>query len=130
MWGEVMGDISKYFNRSEMLCRCGCGLYATKPELLKKLDELREAVKMPLIVTSGCRCNAHNRAVGGVDTSDHLDGIACDVRCEDMKLLLRAALKMFPRVGIGAKRSFIHVDINTKKPAYYWTYDNNYKRLT
>lgn len=122
--------ISKYFVDDEMRCKCGCGMLVINQELLKKLDELREMVKIPIIVTSGCRCNAHNREVGGVDTSDHLDGIAVDLRCSDMKLLLRAALKMFPRVGIGPKRSFIHVDINKKLPAWYWTYDNNNKRIT
>jgi uncharacterized protein YcbK (DUF882 family) len=125
-----MGDLSKDFSKSEFVCKCGCGAFCLKDEMLQKVQQLRDAVKLPLIVTSGTRCNAHNREVGGVDTSDHLDGIAVDLRCSDMKLLLRAALKMFPRVGIGPKRSFIHVDINKKLPAWYWTYDNNNKRIT
>ena len=126
-----MGDLSKDFSRSEFVCKCSCGAFAMKDGLIAKLQELRDLVKVPIIVTSGTRCNAHNREVGGVDTSDHLDGLAADIRCKDMYLLLRAALKLFNRVGIGPQMSFIHVDIATvnRKQNCYWTYGTNNKRI-
>ena len=43
------------------------------------LDPLREAWGAPLYVTSGYRCPALNRAVGGVPHSRHILGQAADV---------------------------------------------------
>lgn len=44
------------------------------------LDPLREAYGKPIIVTSGYRCPALNRAVGGASTSQHMTGQAADIR--------------------------------------------------
>ncbi len=44
------------------------------------LDPLREAYGKPIIVTSGYRCPALNKAVKGSKTSDHLEGRAADIR--------------------------------------------------
>lgn len=43
------------------------------------LDPLREAWGRPITVTSGYRCPALNRAVGGSRTSHHLKGMAADI---------------------------------------------------
>lgn len=43
------------------------------------LDPLREAWGKPITVTSGYRCPALNKAVGGVATSQHLTGQAADI---------------------------------------------------
>ena len=43
------------------------------------LDPLREAWGRPLIVSSGYRCPALNKAVGGSGTSHHLLGMAADI---------------------------------------------------
>lgn len=43
------------------------------------LDPLREAWGKPIIVTSGYRSSALNKAVGGVPTSMHLSGRAADI---------------------------------------------------
>lgn len=43
------------------------------------LDPLREAWGKPITVTSGYRCPALNRAVGGAATSQHLKGEAADI---------------------------------------------------
>lgn len=43
------------------------------------LDPLREAWGRPIYVTSGYRCEALNRAVGGAARSQHLRGEAADV---------------------------------------------------
>lgn len=44
------------------------------------LDPLREAYGQPIIVTSGYRCPALNKAVGGVKNSQHILGEAADIR--------------------------------------------------
>ena len=43
------------------------------------LDPLREAYGKPIVVTSGYRCPALNKAVGGSKTSDHMKGCAADI---------------------------------------------------
>ena len=57
------------------------------------LDPLREAWGAPIIVTSGVRCPALNKAVGGATNSQHMYGQAADIRTvsdkreDNMKLL-------------------------------------------
>lgn len=43
------------------------------------LDPLREAWGHPLTVSSGYRCPALNRVVGGSATSHHMKGMAADI---------------------------------------------------
>lgn len=50
-------------------------------ELIEKiLDPLRAAYGMPIRVSSGYRCEALNRAVGGVPSSVHMKGLAADLQ--------------------------------------------------
>lgn len=49
----------------------------------KVLDPLREWYGKPIYVTSGYRCEALNKAVGGVATSYHLKGMAADIDLGD-----------------------------------------------
>lgn len=44
------------------------------------LDPLREAWGKPIYVTSGYRCPRLNAAVGGVANSNHMKGLAADIR--------------------------------------------------
>lgn len=44
------------------------------------LDPLREAFGKPIYVTSGYRCPRLNVAVGGVANSNHMKGLAADIR--------------------------------------------------
>ena len=48
----------------------------------KVLEPLREQVKEPVIISSGYRCPALNKAVGGKNTSQHMKGEACDIYME------------------------------------------------
>lgn len=81
----------KYFTMGEMMrsdtaARKGINNKCTKEdaERLKKLienvlDPLREAYGKPIVVNSGYRCLALNKAVGGSKTSDHMKGCAADI---------------------------------------------------
>lgn len=81
----------KYFSFQEMERSDTAVRYAIDnsiPENLKNnvarlvdnvLDPLREAWGRPLTVSSGYRCPALNRAVGGSATSHHMDGMAADI---------------------------------------------------
>ena len=45
----------------------------------------------PIVINSGFRSAAVNKAVGGVPTSNHLTGCAVDIRCVGMEQALRYA---------------------------------------
>ena len=70
----------KYFKTEELACKC-CGVDKTTEHFKEKLDELRECYGKPLIINCAYRCQKHNAEVGGVKNSQHLLGIAADIKC-------------------------------------------------
>ncbi len=100
------------------------------PELVSKLDLLREGCGFPLVVNSGCRCEKRNKEEGGVSDSDHLqksDGFChgIDIRCADnfqrYKILKEALSLGFNRIGIA--KSFIHLgDWKDNPKERVWVY--------
>jgi hypothetical protein len=71
----------KNFRLEEFKCKCK-GLCTGYPEelnvhLLKYLQEIRNE-NGSVNITSGLRCKAHNKAVGGSSTSKHMSGKAVD----------------------------------------------------
>lgn len=67
-----------YFKYSEFTCHCGCGYNRVDIRLVKILDNIREHYGKPAIITSGVRCEKHNREVGGVKGSWHTKRKAAD----------------------------------------------------
>ena len=109
-----MGDLTEHFSKSEMMCHCGCGRCDVTPELMAALEAVRAIVKLPLHITSGYRCPAHNAACGGAKSSQHMLGMAADVQCADMGFLYEAALKVPAIHGIGIylrPGGWIHLDV-------------------
>lgn len=90
--GEQTGtywDTIRYFKRSDPYigCPCGkCGGFPVEPKekLMRLADRVREAARKPMIPNSTVRCAAHNKAVGGVDTSRHKLGQAMDFHIPGM----------------------------------------------
>jgi hypothetical protein len=111
-----MGDLSTHFSRSEFVCR-HCRRLPPRgvvPELIVGLEALR-ALAYPggLIIDSGYRCSAHNRAVGGATGSQHLYGAAADVTPRAALAAVKA-LKVFSGLGwqrIGGRDLVRHVDV-------------------
>lgn len=68
----------KYFKYSEFTCHCGCGYNRVDIRLVNILDNIREHYGKPAIITSGVRCEKHNREVGGVEGSWHTKRKAAD----------------------------------------------------
>lgn len=58
------------------------------------LQPLRDAWGGPLFINSGYRCLELNKAVGGVPTSQHVLGQACDVGVTDPLALAKLAKRM------------------------------------
>lgn len=49
------------------------------------LQPLRDAAGKPITITSGYRCPQLNKLVGGVDDSQHQDGEAADIWCDNLE---------------------------------------------
>ena len=113
---------SQHFTVKELACKC-CGQPGPiAQELIDALETLRAMAGCPLIVTSGYRCTAHNRAIGGARDSQHIKGTAADVKATSktpLELFVLAA--QIPDIkGLGLYRSWVHIDVrNTPKRAIW-----------
>ena len=123
---RVKKEKVKYFNYSEFDSPDvqGRGQLMDKT-LLEMRDEVRDKFDKPIHITSGFRTPAHNEAVGGVETSSHLKGLAVDIACNkstDRFDLINCLLDVgFSRIGVG--NTFIHADIDQDKTqGVIWTY--------
>lgn len=105
---------SKYFSPAETACKCGCGMQV-QDTLLEVADAVREKFGEALVVTSGARCPAYNKKVGGAPASTHQKGLALDLSCTDSgkrMRLLKAMLEVgVRRVGLG--KTFLHMDVGS-----------------
>ena len=70
---------SKYFNRRELECGCGCGRAEIHPALLELADTIRGYLGVPLQVNSGVRCTDYNKLAGGRSRSLHVKQGSLDV---------------------------------------------------
>lgn len=109
-----MGDLSANFSRSEFRCKCLlCDFDTVDAQLLEVLESVRQFYGLPVIITSGCRCPAHNAAVGGSANSQHLLGRAADIVVKGMSPdgVANYLEQTYPgRLGIGRYNSFTHLD--------------------
>lgn len=116
-----MGDLTPHFSREEFACHCGCGFDEVDAALLEVLEALRLAFDCPVEVLSGCRCRAHNEAVGGKRHSEHLKGRAADIRLrllrhpEEYEALGDIA-EVLGATGIGTYPNRLHVDVRPLAP--------------
>ena len=118
---------SKYFKQEEFdspdLIGSGQNMSL---DFIKKLNELRSLVDLPLLVNSGFRTQARNDSLPrSVKTSAHMAGEAADLyvaASRDRFKIVHAALSLgFTRIGIGS--NFVHVDIDKTKPQeVIWLY--------
>lgn len=76
-------QLSTHFIVSEFRCKCGKQHDTLiSDELIAKLEQLYVALDCSkIIVTSGYRCAAHDKAVGGSGSGMHTKGMAADICC-------------------------------------------------
>lgn len=91
-----------------------CGKNNTTPELCAALNALSLYLGFEPQISSGTRCESHNRAVGGAPHSRHLSGRAVDITGPPKLLEQVAALALkagFARALPNHKRLYIHLDL-------------------
>ena len=76
-------QLSPHFNAQEFRCKCGKAHdFQIDDDLITKLEALYAALNCSkIIVTSGFRCGAHDKAVKGSGTGQHTLGKAADICC-------------------------------------------------
>lgn len=112
----------KYFSFTEMISTVSTAQENNLPDwddinrLLELcrwiLDPVREMYGKPIVVTSGFRSPSLNRLVGGVPTSQHMQGLAADLLCSDSKALFDLIAESdlpFDQLIYYQKRKFVHV---------------------
>ncbi len=104
-------NLSENFKEKEFACRC-CGVLKVDPMLMEKLELLRAEFGKPIIVTSGYRCPKHNKEVGGVSKSQHIQGKAADIKIKGINPHeVAEAAKKSGFTFILAYSTWTHVDV-------------------
>lgn len=111
--------MKNYFNRSEFKCKCGkCDHVAVDYELLNVLNEFREWIKKPVIITSGNRCPEYNKAIGGAKNSKHMYSIAADIQVKGVnptEIYEYFNMRYPDKYGLGLYSSWVHIDVREEK---------------
>ena len=87
-------QLSPSFKVREFACK-GSDVVLLDDELVVLLQCIREHFGKPVHITSGYRTAAHNAAVGGSKSSQHLLGRAADFWVEDTPVASVAAYAVF-----------------------------------
>ena len=122
-------QLSPHFNISEFRCKCGKEHETlNNPELIEKLEKLFNALNCSkIIVTSGYRCAAHDKNVGGSGTGQHTLGNAADICCygqDGQPISSKVVCCKAQDIGftgianITAAYQYTHVDVRTNGKWY------------
>ena len=117
------------FKVREFRCRDGSDAIMIDQTLVVLLQAIREHFNKPITITSGYRTAAHNAAVGGAKSSQHLLGKAADIQVADTTVEAVAAYaeSLMPDWGgvgrypvkAGRTKGWVHVDTRPNKSR--WT---------
>ena len=120
----------KYFSEDEFKCN-HCGELPPQgidTRLIDILDDVREIIGQPLLVTSGYRCEYWNEVNSGVRNSQHVEGTAADITYDgiDVERLAQVVENVMAAHGVcgGIGRYyddlFVHVDVLESPPDRRW----------
>ena len=121
-------QLSPGFKVREFRCRDGSDAIIIDQTLVVLLQAIREHFGRAVVITSGYRTAAHNAAVGGSKSSQHLLGRAADFYVEGVPVAAVAAyaetllpsrggIGRYPKDAAHPKRStgWVHIDTRAGK---------------
>lgn len=110
--------LSTNFRVREFACSDGSDPIFVSPKLVTILQKIRTHFGKAVIITSAYRTATHNKAVGGTTYSQHLYGMAADIKVSGVspKKVAEYAEKVLPNTGgIGIYDTFTHIDVRAAK---------------
>ena len=121
-------QLTPHFNVQEFRCKCGRNHDTLlSEELVNKLEEIYAKLNCSkIIISSGYRCIAHDKAVGGSGGGYHTKGMAADYCCYDQKgniISTKIVSCVAQDLGLGGianinqSYTYIHSDVRT---GYRW----------
>lgn len=110
----------------KLTCTCGksgCDLRTVDQDTLEKLQVIRDAIGVPMVITSGARCPLHREEVGRVNT-DHQSCKTVDVAFVDeshgRRMHLYASRLGATGLGFYKKDRFVHLCFKEGDRIRYW----------
>lgn len=114
-------DLNPYFSVKEFQCKCkkcsersGGPLMLMNLPFLKKLTKIRKALGVPLLVSSGYRCNDHPEEEKKAEAfrKFHVEGIAADIEVRSKVHRARVVREAHINglLGVGLANNFVHLD--------------------
>ena len=127
---DRMGASSPHFPAAELACH-HCGVNRCSQALVDALEMFRALAGKPVIVNSAYRCAQYNSQVGGAAKSQHVEGLAADIRVMGMTAvqLEALALRIVTIRGIGRADhgQYIHIDLRPAPTLARWCYGSDGK---
>jgi uncharacterized protein YcbK (DUF882 family) len=117
-----MAKLTNNFTLQEFNSKCGRDIpnnvLPNILQLAKNLQVLRDAVGKSITITSGYRSPQHNKKIGGAKDSQHVKGMAADIKVagmtpKEVALVIEGLIESgkMKQGGIGIYPSWVHYDI-------------------
>ena len=121
-----MAKLTNNFTLQEFNSKCGRDIpnnvLPNIIQLAKNLQVLRDAVGKSISITSGYRSPQHNKKIGGAKDSQHVKGMAADIKVagmtpKEVALVIEGLIESgkMRQGGIGIYPSWAHYDIRGTK---------------
>ena len=105
--------LSTNFKVREFACNDGTDPIFIDSELVNILQKIRNHFGKPVTITSAYRTPPHNAKEGGTTYSQHLYGMAADIKIAEVtpKKVADYAETLLDKGGIGIYNTFTHIDV-------------------